>query len=75
MQAIHAGIHGYLVMREIEQWRDCVVMFIAQVIAFSALVLASALLEINGKNADGLWVLVVLWIIGGTWNTNKEGDK
>ena len=62
-------------MREIEQWRDCVVMFIAQVIAFSALVLASALLEINGKNADGLWVLVVLWIIGGTWNTNKEGDK
>ena len=36
---------------------------IGEGIAFAGLCIAAAWLEINGKPASGLWVLIVIWAI------------
>lgn len=48
--------------------------WIGQGIAFAALVAAAAYLEINGKDASGLWVIVVLCAIFAEWHP-KQSDK
>lgn len=43
-------------------------------LAFAALVAAATALELNGKEASGLWFLVVIWVIFGTWQHSKKCD-
>ncbi len=38
-------------------------IYIGEGIAFAALCIAAAWLEVSGKNAAGLWFLVVLWAV------------
>lgn len=33
-----------------------------------ALIAAAVMLELKDKTTDGLWTLIVLWIIFGSWN-------
>ena len=41
---------------------------IAKAVAFSSLCIAAAWLEVSGKEADGLWVLLVAWVFLGEWD-------
>lgn len=43
-------------------------------IAFATLVVAAAWLEINGKNAGGLWALCAAWVIFSNWGQSKGQD-
>jgi len=53
--------------------------WLGQCIAFAALVAAATVLEINGKFAQGLWLLVVVWAFSTDLhpkqkdNNDKEG--
>lgn len=38
-------------------------------IAMAALIGAAVYLEMNGKEAGGLWFLIVLWVIFGSWRS------
>lgn len=38
-------------------------------IAMAGVAVAAAYLEVNGKEAGGLWCLLVLWIMFTEWNT------
>jgi len=40
---------------------------IPEVIAFAALTVCTAALEINGKDVDMLWVVIVFWVIFSDW--------
>lgn len=40
---------------------------IGQGIAIAGLALAAAWLDMSDKDATGLWVILVLWIIFGNW--------
>jgi len=42
--------------------------FIGAGIAFAGLCIAAAWLEINDKDADGLWIILVLWLIFGNFS-------
>ncbi len=46
--------------------------FLGKGLAFAALVAAATALELNSKEADGLWLLVVIWVICGTWQHSKK---
>ena len=49
--------------------------WIGQGIAFAGLAVAVAWLEISGKQAGGLWFIVVLWAIFADWHPKeKQGD-
>jgi len=37
-------------------------------IALAALCISAAWLEVNNKEADGLWFLIVTWIVFGSWH-------
>lgn len=37
-------------------------------IAFLSLVGAAVVLEVNGYQSDGVWLLIVLWAVFGEWN-------
>lgn len=41
-------------------------------IAFAALCLAAAALEIFDKDTSGLWVIIVLWAIFSDWGQKDE---
>jgi hypothetical protein len=49
-------------------------MWVGQGIAFAALTGAAAWLEISGKNANGLWILVAIWVVFGKWNPSDKDD-
>lgn len=40
---------------------------IPEAVAFAALVAGTAALELHDKNADGLWIIVVLWALLSSW--------
>lgn len=42
--------------------------YIGQGIAFASLVFAAAWLEINNKNADGLWFFIVIMMVLMDWH-------
>lgn len=44
-------------------------MMIGKGIAMAAMIGAAAYLEIHGKEADGLWLLIIAWIIFGSWQS------
>lgn len=44
---------------------------IAEGIAFAALCASAVWLETNGKPANGLWVLVVIWALTTDWGQKK----
>jgi hypothetical protein len=46
--------------------------FIGQGLAFCSLVIVATVLELHDKEADGLWLLVVVWVIFGTWTHSKK---
>lgn len=48
--------------------------FLGKGIAFASLVAAATCLELNGKGASGLWFLIVVWVIFGSWNYTKGDD-
>lgn len=40
---------------------------VGEAIAFSALVGSAVVLEINGREAGGLWFLIVVWVLVSSW--------
>lgn len=49
--------------------------WLGQGIAFSALVVAATVLELNGKPAQGLWWLVVIWAFGTNWYPKQKDSN
>lgn len=49
--------------------------WLGQGIAFAALVAAATVLEIYGKPAQGLWLLVVVWVFSAYWYQNQKDDN
>lgn len=47
--------------------------FIGKGIAFASLVAGATWLELSGKESGGLWFVIVMWVLFGTWN-DKKGD-
>ena len=47
-------------------------LYIGQGIAFAGLAIAAALLEIHDKNADGLWLVLVLWWVFTDWYPKEK---
>jgi hypothetical protein len=43
-------------------------MMIGKGIAMAALIWATVYLEMHGKETSGLWTLIVIWIICGSWH-------
>lgn len=41
-------------------------------IAMASLIAATVYLEMNGKEVGGLWVLIVVWIIFGSWQSSRS---
>jgi|GEM_PF-6043980 len=48
-------------------------MGLAEGIAFAALVGVTGWLEFNGSDVDGLWILVVIWVLTIDWGQKREG--
>lgn len=48
---------------------------IAKAIALVALITAATILEMNGHEASGLWIVVVLWMLFGEWGTTTNSDE
>jgi hypothetical protein len=48
---------------------------LGQSIAFAALVAGSAWLEINGKPASGLWIVVVIWALLADWHPKQKDEQ
>lgn len=46
--------------------------YIAQSAAFAALAICATVLEIYDKDVDGLWIVLVLWVLLGEWYDKKE---
>lgn len=42
-------------------------MMVGKGIAMAALIGAAVYLEMNGKPTGGLWFLIVIWVIFGSW--------
>ena len=40
-------------------------------IAFISVVAAAAFLEVNGRQAEGLWALIVIWVVFSNFGQDK----